>query len=360
MDKLRVLGLYHCFRPINENWYLSKDHRVCLLVGPFHERAQLLTTLYTSVWIRLGGQFFVQLSLSLRLSPGGAASSRQFMSLPRRLSESGRVRFFKNKLHSVRRARAGWLIGHWSTSVGAGGDATVAVYATAVGEDTTGKLRHLSLSSWTSGLESTDQYYRQTDNARSLSRCKCGLSNGERGVLAVPESDTSQAAASQPTVLQSLFSLETVAICTLVVAVCRRRERDRHLPQQPPPWAANEKLPRDKHLRMKRLRNNCLLSSRSASSLAHSLTWSPAPVNQRKFWRSAGDTQEPNQHTSLACVVWNTWCGGWIYKQYFIFPGDPCETVSMSAFCFFEYWLNINWIIKLEKALANGKWLIIG
>jgi hypothetical protein len=156
--------------------------------------------------------------------------------------------------------------------VGAGGDATAAVYATAVGEDTTGKLRHLSLSSWTSGLESTDQYYRQTDNARSLSRCKCGLSNGERGVLAAPESDTSQAAASQPTVLQSLFSLETVAICTLVVAGCRRRERDRHLPQQPPPWAANEKLPRDKHLRMKRLRNNCLLSSRSASSLAHSLT----------------------------------------------------------------------------------------
>jgi hypothetical protein len=109
--------------------------------------------------------------------------------------------------------------------VGAGGDAA------AVGEDTTGKLRHLSLSSWTSGLESADQYYRQTDNARcvSLARCKCGLSNGERGICPRthrPESDTSQAV-----VLQSLFSLETVAICTLVVVGCRRRrERDRHLP----------------------------------------------------------------------------------------------------------------------------------
>jgi hypothetical protein len=161
------------------------------------------------------------------------------------------------------------------------------VYATAVGEDTTGKLRHLSLSSWTSGLESTDQYYRQTDNARSLSRCKCGLSNGERGVLAAPESDTSQAPAaiaSQPTVLQSLFSLETVAICTLVVALAAGGKKEIVIsPQQPPPWAANEKLPRDKHLRMKRLRNNCLLSSRSASSLAHSLDRPPAPVNQRKF-----------------------------------------------------------------------------
>lgn len=292
MDKLRVPGLYHCFRPINENWYRSqrKTPTVCVCRSLSPESSDAHTTVC---------EFASAVNFSSNsLSDCAGRVLQQFMSLSRRLSESGRVRFFKNKLHSVRRARAGWLIGHWSTSVAAGGDAT----ATAVGEDTTGKLRHLSLSSWTSGLESTDQYYRQTDNARSLSRCKCGLSNGENGVSSQRQRVTRAKRArlaisflapncSQPAHLHPRRCLPAAGgewESEIVIS-----------PRQPTPWAANEKLPRDKHLRMKRLRNNCLLSSRTRRSIAARPRQSTQVLTQPRL-----HTHEPNQHTPpIACVL---------------------------------------------------------